>query len=407
MGEVLHNRAELVRFIDEANKKLWHLINAPDGFDLEKLFAEILEKSEQANYSFGKAWCLLNAGRGAFLLKHDAGSGLDLIAEALTIFKELDDKKWIANTYLVQSIINNTVGNREVAMYSMLRGIDFYEHTGENEPDREMAYYFAGTVYKDLGKFEEAETFYLKGLANDKVENAVWVGRIQTALSGIYVHQGKYPEAMEIGLKALIVFRKENNYVAESRALTDLGIIQKRMGEYEKALEHLLEGLAIREKHNIKQFILTSHIEIAELLTETGRSAEALSYLKKAESLALGINMTAKLASIYEKLAQAHKLQEEHKLALFYFEKYLELSLRLQKNDTEKRFTELQNNLRQEKEQEIERIRNVELKNAYQVISEKQKEILDSIHYAKRIQQSLLPNEKLINTLLQRASQGK
>ena len=28
---------------------------------------------------------------------------------------------------------------------------------------------------------------------------------------------------------------------------------------------------------------------------------------------------------------------------------------------------------------------------------EKQKEVLDSIHYAKRIQQALLPNEKYIN----------
>ncbi len=407
MSEVLHNRAELIRFVDEANKKLWHLINAPEGFDPEKLFAEIMEKSEQADYRFGKAWCLLNAGRGAFLLQHDAGSGLDLIAQALTIFKELDNKKWIANTYLVQSIINNTVGNKEVAMYSMLRGIDHYEHGPENESDREMAYYFAGTIYKDLGKFEEAEAFYLKGLANDKVENAVWVGRIQTSLSGIYTHQGKYREAMEIGSKALEVFRKENNYVAESRALTDLGIIQKRMGEHAKALELLLEGLAIREKHNVKQFILTSQLEIAELLTETGRSTEAISYLKKAESLALGINMTAKLASIYEKLAQAHKLQEDHKLALFYFEKYLGLTLRLQKSETEKRFAELQNNLQLEKEQEVERIRNVELKNAYLLISEKQKEILDSIHYAKRIQQCLLPKEKLINSLLERASKGK
>ena len=31
---------------------------------------------------------------------------------------------------------------------------------------------------------------------------------------------------------------------------------------------------------------------------------------------------------------------------------------------------------------------------------EKQKEILDSIHYAKRIQQALLPNEKIIAKIL-------
>ena len=34
------------------------------------------------------------------------------------------------------------------------------------------------------------------------------------------------------------------------------------------------------------------------------------------------------------------------------------------------------------------------------VVEEKQKEILDSIHYAKRIQQSLLPSEKYIERQL-------
>jgi uncharacterized membrane protein len=39
---------------------------------------------------------------------------------------------------------------------------------------------------------------------------------------------------------------------------------------------------------------------------------------------------------------------------------------------------------------------NIEISEQKQIIEEKQKEILDSIHYAKRIQQSLLPSEKYI-----------
>ena len=37
-----------------------------------------------------------------------------------------------------------------------------------------------------------------------------------------------------------------------------------------------------------------------------------------------------------------------------------------------------------------------------QVVEEKQREVLDSIHYAKRIQQSLLPTEKYIYKSLSR-----
>ncbi len=41
-----------------------------------------------------------------------------------------------------------------------------------------------------------------------------------------------------------------------------------------------------------------------------------------------------------------------------------------------------------------------ELEKSKQIIEEKQKEILDSIHYAKRIQKSLLPSEKFIDLTL-------
>ena len=41
-----------------------------------------------------------------------------------------------------------------------------------------------------------------------------------------------------------------------------------------------------------------------------------------------------------------------------------------------------------------------ELKKTNKEVSEKQKEILDSIHYAKRIQTALLPNEKYIDRIL-------
>ncbi len=52
----------------------------------------------------------------------------------------------------------------------------------------------------------------------------------------------------------------------------------------------------------------------------------------------------------------------------------------------------MQTALLKEKEEEIERLRNVELKDAYAVISERNKEVTDSINYAKRIQQCMLPS---------------
>ena len=49
-----------------------------------------------------------------------------------------------------------------------------------------------------------------------------------------------------------------------------------------------------------------------------------------------------------------------------------------------------------QKEAEINRLKNVELKNAFDVIAEKNKDITDSINYAKRIQQALLASDDML-----------
>ena len=53
-----------------------------------------------------------------------------------------------------------------------------------------------------------------------------------------------------------------------------------------------------------------------------------------------------------------------------------------------------------QKEAELEKEKNTELQKAYSIIEDKQKEILDSIKYAQRIQQSQLPSEKYISRFL-------
>jgi Ca2+/Na+ antiporter len=47
-----------------------------------------------------------------------------------------------------------------------------------------------------------------------------------------------------------------------------------------------------------------------------------------------------------------------------------------------------------------------EVEKQKQLVEEKQKEILDSIHYARRIQQSLMPTEKYIERTLNRAKRA-
>ncbi|MBA3682516.1 MAG: tetratricopeptide repeat protein [Bacteroidetes bacterium] len=397
----VENREEQIKFIDEANFKIWQLRGAPQSeFDAIIIGIDALEKSKALNYTFGIAQGTLNLGMGTFILNNDFALAVQQMNEALNLFKSLDDKKWTSNTLLTLALIYNTSGKTDDALYYALRGISYFENNDEEVYDKIMAYYIVGTIYSDLKKYDEAEKNYKLGIADPAKSVKTWSGRIYIGLASVYSVQEKYDEAISMNLKGLEILKKEMNLIGESRALNDLGIIYKKQKKYDKALTFLLEALEIRENHRIIRFAVSSFIDLAALHTEMLEYDKALDYLVKAEKTAIEINLRVKLAHVYQDAGDIYKLKNDFKQALFYYEKLLKLNEELYKKDTETKIKNLTDELLREKEVEIERIKNVELKSAYDIIELKNKEILDSINYAKRIQYVLLANNELLNANL-------
>ncbi len=404
MKESINNEAELIASINEINDGFWEQRgNITVEIDPMALCAEALEKARSINYTYGVARCYLSLGIGTFILKHNAESSLKLLNQALPIFKELDDKKWIANTLLTLAIITNSSGKPEAALYYALKGIEFFEKNEENSLDYVRAYYITGTVYKDLKKYADAEKYYKTGVRFDS-QNNMWSGRIYTGLSNIYTENGQYEKALELGYKSLDILRFEKNNIGESRALSDIGAIYKKLKKYDEALRYFSEGLKIREDVNMRPFVLGSLIDIAATYIDKGDKKEAIAFFLKAEVIALETNLPVRLAHVYQSLATLYKLTNNYTDSIDYYEKFIQLTLELNRKESETKISNLQSSLLHEKEQEIERLKNVELKNAYRLITEKNKEITDSIEYAKRIQTALITSEiyfeKSLNKLI-------
>jgi serine phosphatase RsbU (regulator of sigma subunit) len=390
------DRDEIIKEIDAANSLIWGRRGTPhQDFDPFKLIEDALENSKTLGYDFGIAQCTLNKGMGAFILQHNMELSLKFLNEALNMFKLQNNKKWIANTYITLGIITNTIGNSEAALYNSTKGFEFYETNEEDVDDSIMAYYVIGTVYKDLKKYDEAERYFLKGVKFN-LENSSWSGRIYTGLSNIYNEKGQFEKALEIAFKSLTILRSEQNKIGESRALNDIGGIYKNLKDFDNALKYFLEGLKIREEVNVKHFILGSLLEIASIYFEKNNSFDAITYFLRAEPIANETNHQVRLVFIYQKLAELYKRTNELDRSINYYEKLIQLSNELHSKEKETKIDNLQNALIQEKEQEIERLKNVELKNAYTLISEKNKEITDSIRYALRIQNALLASTNLL-----------
>ncbi|MBA2612521.1 MAG: tetratricopeptide repeat protein [Bacteroidetes bacterium] len=395
------NREEEIKFIDEINEKIWYLRGAPQNdFDAMTSGKKALERAIELNYEFGHAKGLLNLAMGTFIIENNATLAIQQIGDSLQIFKKLDDKKWIANSLITLGLINTTIGKAEAALYSALRGITYFEENLDETNDKVLAYYILGTIYKDLKKYVDSEKYYKIGISNPNLIDSTWSGRIYLGLAAVYSDKENYDEAIKMNLKGLGILKVEQNVIGQSRALNDLGVIYKKKKEYGTALSYFLEALQIRENHKITRFVLTSYIDIAALFREKGDLDEALIYLEKAERVAIEINFQIKLAQVYQETGDIYKTKEDYKKALLFYEKLVKLNIEIHHKDTETKINSLTNDIIKEKEAEIERIKNVELKSAYDIIEIKNKEILDSINYAKRIQFVLLANSELLNANL-------
>ncbi len=397
-----NTREQQIKAIDALNDLVWQQRGNPAAAidnPMQK-GANALEQALALNYLFGVARCKLNLGMGNFIVQNNIPLAFQLLNEAVQHFKELNDKKWIANALLMLGIVNNSTGNSEAALYNAVKGFEFYENTTNTDiQDLTMAYYVIGTVYKDLKKYTEAEKYLSAGVLNC-TSGTSWDGRIYTALSNIYNETGKYKQALELALKSLTILQNEQNNLGISRALNDIGIIYKNLNNHSKALIYFFESLKIREDIGVKPFVLGTILEIANTYIQANNINEALIYFLKAETIALETNHQVRLSSIYQNVANLYKLINNYAEALNYYEKYIQLAIQLNNADKETKINKLQNTLIQEKEQEIERLKNVELKNAYTLISEKNKEITDSIQYACRIQTALLVPHSLLKANL-------
>ena len=110
---------------------------------------------------------------------------------------------------------------------------------------------YQGTLYKNMGQFEEAIKSYEKGIElQRKIEN--WHGEAGNYhnIAWVYRLQGKYQLSLEYSLKALETFTKLDRKEQIATTYNAIGNLYADQKNYHKATENFLEALKLAE--NIK-----------------------------------------------------------------------------------------------------------------------------------------------------------
>jgi len=296
-----------------------------------------------------------------------------------------------------------------------------------------------GLIYFEKNDFEKALSYYFKAL---KVfEEMKFKSGIQSALSNIgaaYTYLKDHKKALEYLEQALKITEELSDKIGTSTNLGNIGLYfhdsdpDKALVYYEKALELAKET---GDKSNIANW----QANMGELYLKKGNYSESEKYLsshylnfneqKESEGL---MQSNLKLSNLYDKMGQGEK-------ALLNFRRYSGLKDTLFNSEKERAITLREMNFEFDKRQSVRKMihdkvmfdvetqkkkqrlilwlasagvflfvlffvfifRSLQITRKQKdiiteqksLVDEKQKEVLDSIHYARRIQKALMPSE--------------
>lgn len=396
----------------------------------------------------------------------DFKKGMENYFESLKLRRELGDSADVAssnddigNSYFMQGDyskalvyhfdalrIRESIGDKRGAANATVNIGAVYQRLG-NYSEALNKYLIAVLYYKSIG---------------DKKVTAICLNNIGVS----YYYLGDQEQALKNHTAALKLREELKDKRAIATSLNNIGLVHKEKGNYGEAIKNYFASLKIREATGSKSGIASSCLNIGELFYQQKQFEEARRYLEKGKAFGIEIGNKEMLKMVYRDLAKLDSAKgnfkgafENDKRSVLYkdsldneetrkktiqsqmsyeFEKKEAVAVAEHKKELENqellaeeksrkqrlvlifvlsslflvlilsgfifrslRTTKKQKNIIEQQKDLVE-LQKREVEEQKILVEEHQREIIDSINYAKRIQLSQLPTERYIDRSLKR-----
>jgi tetratricopeptide (TPR) repeat protein len=367
-------------------------------------YLKALKTDEEQEDKRGMSLRLGNIG-SVYSAQNETQKALDYFLKALKIAQEMGNKPYIA------AWLGN-IGNVFVDKADYSKALEYYfkalkidEELGSMSG---MAYRLGsiGIIYKNQGNYLEALNYYQKALKLDEeLENKNGVARHLCNIGSLYVKTGELKNAEQCLKKAIVIYDSIgalDDLMLSEDALSQLydtiAQLSVNKGQWEKAAENYIYSIL----HSKKAISIKDTIFSQENKKELVRKEMNYEFDKKETATRAETEKQQALAAEKNRIQKIISWSIAGGLLLvLLFSGFILRSLRITRQ--QKSVIELQKN-EVSKQKEIadsqriiaEGLREIAEKQKH-IVEEKQKEIVDSITYAKRIQTALLTSVSYIN----------
>lgn len=372
----------------------------------ESLETTVTDKDELHIVKTGKAKTLTSIGND-----HSQGNSPNALRYSFAALKLANE---IGNKYLQANNLGNigSVFNKQKeyskALTYYFQALKIYEELNMKSG---VAYCYIGigNTYNDQQDISKALEYYFKSLKiNRETDNTSYIAATLGNIGNAYSRQEKNDSALTYFLQALKIDEETGNYIGMAYRLSSIGSLYSKLRKDNDAEKYLLKGLALAEKIGSLNLQKDDHHDLSELYARRNDFKSSVEHFKKFSIVKDSLFSEEKNKELtrhelnyeFEKKEAALKAEQEIKDAVaqadkkrqqifFWLISAIAIAVAVIALIV---FRSLR----------ITRKQKIIIEQQKELVEEKQREVLDSIHYAKRIQQSLLPTDKYIGRQLKR-----
>lgn len=328
---------------------------------------QLLPFCEKNSYTKAKADCHKILGY-CYWRFSDFSASMEHSLEALSYFQTNNDLRGEADTLNSLGAVYMFEKEHQKRLECNLKCLDIRKELG-NPDDISGSMNNIGETYLEMSDLESAKRWFedcinYPGSSEDSIAWARHnLGKLYYIQQDFALSESNYIESLRLSLSI-------DYHVLTTETYIQISQLYQHVGYFDSALEFGLKALSLAEETGAKEEQKNAHFLLAEIKEQLGDVYGAFENYKCYHSL----------------FAEIHSESNSQKLKDIQFQFELE---------------------HLKKEAEIERLKTVELKAAYEqiglqkgLLEQRNKEIVESIRYAQRIQRAVLKEENYTQTHL-------
>jgi serine phosphatase RsbU (regulator of sigma subunit) len=401
--------------------------------------AVIQSQNEKKSSSAGKAYEMLGVSCDYL---GDLDSALICFDKAIELLNTQSDQLLLASVYKSKANSLCLLYKNEEALVYYVKASDIFKKNKSFKQEASCVMGI-GNVYSSMKFYNLSLNYYHQSLKYfEEQKDSIFVSYLLTNIAEVYATLKQDDKELEYHRKALAIKEKLRDDYGLVYSYSNMAVLLARIEKKDSALYYANKAIEISQAINNQEFLTSSYQALGNVYVNFKQYNDAIKYYNMALVISRKLLNTKAECNLLKEMADLYIKSGDYKNATNYLSEFIIMNDSINNVETKKSFDQLQTQFETEKkEKEISllnerdkkrriviysiiglslllgllsfvlfnrfrlkrrvanelEIRNTEISNQKNIIEEKQKEITDSIHYAKRIQNTLLTHKDFIS----------